>query len=239
MLNNLLFSPTACAMVLLGTLYPLLADALDAGQDLGRAAVFRADVRSLLMAPVVLLLPFGSADHGLAARRRYARPLRDAAAVGADWRWSPAASRRTSRRRNGPWKTAAGVVRCGLDRTAGTAALRLVSGVRNARAGNSGTRLTAEMLRHGAGARRPRGVPDRRAAGGSADCQQREIAIEAGTNGWTLGRDSVPLRWRAASAVGPNYDRQPWAPWSVFDGDDRTRDHAASRKTPNTPAAAR
>jgi len=55
--NNLLLS-CACAMVLLGTLYPLLADAL----NLGKVSVgppYFGTLFLLLMAPLVLLLPFG------------------------------------------------------------------------------------------------------------------------------------------------------------------------------------
>jgi len=55
--NNLLLA-SACAMVLLGTLYPLLADAL----DLGKVSVgppYFGTLFLLLMAPLVLLLPFG------------------------------------------------------------------------------------------------------------------------------------------------------------------------------------
>ena len=57
LINNLLFS-IAAMMVLLGTLYPLLGEAL----DLGRISVgppYFGFMFSLLMAPVVLLLPFG------------------------------------------------------------------------------------------------------------------------------------------------------------------------------------
>ncbi|MCL7713694.1 heme lyase CcmF/NrfE family subunit [Stenotrophomonas mori] len=55
--NNLLLS-CACAMVLLGTLYPLLADAL----DLGKVSVgppYFGTLFLVLMAPLVVLLPFG------------------------------------------------------------------------------------------------------------------------------------------------------------------------------------
>ena len=55
--NNLLLS-CACAMVLLGTLYPLLADAL----DLGKVSVgppYFGTLFVLLMAPMIVLLPFG------------------------------------------------------------------------------------------------------------------------------------------------------------------------------------
>jgi len=55
--NNLLLS-CACAMVLLGTLYPLLADAL----DLGKVSVgppYFGTLFILLMTPMIVLLPFG------------------------------------------------------------------------------------------------------------------------------------------------------------------------------------
>ena len=55
--NNLLLS-TACAMVLLGTLYPLLADALDLGK-ISVGPPYFALMFMVLMAPLVLLLPFG------------------------------------------------------------------------------------------------------------------------------------------------------------------------------------
>lgn len=55
--NNLLLS-TACAMVLLGTLYPLLADALELGK-ISVGPPYFALMFVLLMAPLVLLLPFG------------------------------------------------------------------------------------------------------------------------------------------------------------------------------------
>ena len=55
--NNLLLV-TACAMVLLGTLYPLLADALELGK-ISVGPPYFALLFMLLMAPLVLLLPFG------------------------------------------------------------------------------------------------------------------------------------------------------------------------------------
>lgn len=55
--NNLLLT-SACAMVLLGTLYPLLADALDLGK-LSVGPPYFALLFTLLMTPLVLLLPFG------------------------------------------------------------------------------------------------------------------------------------------------------------------------------------
>jgi len=72
LINNLLFG-CAAAMVLLGTLFPIIGDAL----SLGRVSVgppYFAFMFILLMLPIVLLLPFGpflhwrSADLGKAAR---------------------------------------------------------------------------------------------------------------------------------------------------------------------------
>ncbi|NLA68758.1 MAG: heme lyase CcmF/NrfE family subunit [Gammaproteobacteria bacterium] len=57
LVNNLLLA-SACAMVLLGTLYPLLADAL----DLGKVSVgppYFGTLFLVLMAPLVALVPFG------------------------------------------------------------------------------------------------------------------------------------------------------------------------------------
>src|SRR5690606_40773081 len=57
-LVNTQLHASACAMVLLGTLYPLLADAL----DLGKVSVgppYFGTLFVLLMAPLVLLVPFG------------------------------------------------------------------------------------------------------------------------------------------------------------------------------------
>lgn len=55
--NNLLLA-TACAMVLLGTLYPLLADALELGK-ISVGPPYFALLFVVLMAPLVALLPFG------------------------------------------------------------------------------------------------------------------------------------------------------------------------------------
>ena len=57
LVNNLLLT-TACAMVLLGTLYPLLADALDLGK-ISVGPPYFAMMFLLLMAPLVALVPFG------------------------------------------------------------------------------------------------------------------------------------------------------------------------------------
>jgi cytochrome c-type biogenesis protein CcmF len=55
--NNLLLT-AACAMVLLGTLYPLLADTLELGK-ISVGPPYFALLFTLLMAPLVALLPFG------------------------------------------------------------------------------------------------------------------------------------------------------------------------------------
>src|SRR5690606_40632346 len=57
LLNNLLLS-TACAMVLLGTLYPLLADALELGK-ISVGPPYFSLLLIILMAPLVTLGPFG------------------------------------------------------------------------------------------------------------------------------------------------------------------------------------
>ncbi len=57
MVNNLLLS-SACAMVLIGTLYPLLADALELGK-ISVGPPYFALLFTILMAPLVLLVPFG------------------------------------------------------------------------------------------------------------------------------------------------------------------------------------
>jgi cytochrome c-type biogenesis protein CcmF len=57
LVNNLLFT-CAAAMVLLGTLYPLIGDALDAGR-ISVGPPYFGFMFALLMAPIVLLIPFG------------------------------------------------------------------------------------------------------------------------------------------------------------------------------------
>ncbi len=69
--NNLLLT-SACAMVLLGTLYPLLADALGLGK-ISVGPPYFALLFVLLMAPLVLLLPFGPLTRW--QREQPSRPL--------------------------------------------------------------------------------------------------------------------------------------------------------------------
>ena len=104
LLNNLLLT-TACAMVLLGTLYPLLADALELGK-ISVGPPYFALMFLLLMAPLVALLPFGPLTKW--QREDIASPLR----MLAPWAglallagivaffFAP----------QGQWKTAAGIV---------------------------------------------------------------------------------------------------------------------------------
>ncbi|MGY0557085.1 heme lyase CcmF/NrfE family subunit [Lysobacter sp. A421] len=131
--NNLLLS-IACAMVLLGTLYPLLADALELGK-ISVGPPYFSLLFTLLMAPLVLLLPFGPLTRW--QRDQASRPLAMLApwagvavvmGVGAFF-LAP----------QGGWKVVAGVV--GATWVAlGT--LRFVW----TRLKGSGTRMTAEML---------------------------------------------------------------------------------------------
>ncbi|MBP6310176.1 MAG: heme lyase CcmF/NrfE family subunit [Arenimonas sp.] len=57
LLNNL-FLCAACAMVLIGTLYPLLAEALNLGK-VSVGSPYFGKLFLILMAPIVLLIPFG------------------------------------------------------------------------------------------------------------------------------------------------------------------------------------
>jgi cytochrome c-type biogenesis protein CcmF len=103
LLNNLLLT-SACAMVLLGTLYPLLADALELGK-ISVGPPYFALLFTVLMAPLVLLLPFGPLTRW--QREQASRPvamllpwLGLAGAVGvAAFYLAP----------RGPWKVAAGL----------------------------------------------------------------------------------------------------------------------------------
>ena len=72
LLNNLLLT-TACAMVLLGTLYPLLADTLDLGK-ISVGPPYFAIMFTLLMAPLVALVPLGPLTRW--QREQMSTPLR-------------------------------------------------------------------------------------------------------------------------------------------------------------------
>ncbi|WP_434031121.1 heme lyase CcmF/NrfE family subunit [[Pseudomonas] boreopolis] len=71
LVNNLLLS-CACAMVLLGTLYPLLADALELGK-ISVGPPYFGTLFVLLMAPLVALVPFGPLTRW--QREQASRPL--------------------------------------------------------------------------------------------------------------------------------------------------------------------
>ncbi|MEF9978285.1 MAG: heme lyase CcmF/NrfE family subunit [Thermomonas sp.] len=137
LLNNLLLT-TACAMVLLGTLYPLLADALELGK-ISVGPPYFALMFLLLMAPLVLLLPFGPLTRW--QREDMATPLRMllpwavlALVLGvAAFFLAP----------QGKWKTAAGIV--GAAWVAFGTLRFLWSRFRNRNPQASGTRMTREM----------------------------------------------------------------------------------------------
>ncbi|RZA19456.1 MAG: heme lyase CcmF/NrfE family subunit [Lysobacteraceae bacterium] len=138
LLNNLLLT-TACAMVLLGTLYPLLADALELGK-ISVGPPYFALMFLLLMAPLVALLPFGPLTRW--QREEMASPLRmllpwavlALVAGGAAFLLAP----------QGKWKAAAGVVGAVW---VGFGTLRFLwSRFRNGKSQSRGTRLTREML---------------------------------------------------------------------------------------------
>ncbi|MBN6149007.1 heme lyase CcmF/NrfE family subunit [Xanthomonas sp. AmX2] len=101
--NNLLLS-CACAMVLLGTLYPLLADALELGK-LSVGPPYFGTLFVVLMAPLVALLPFGPLTRW--QREQVSRPL----ALLAPWAGLAllAGVLGFFMAPQGPWKTAAGV----------------------------------------------------------------------------------------------------------------------------------
>ncbi|MCA1714913.1 MAG: c-type cytochrome biogenesis protein CcmF, partial [Gammaproteobacteria bacterium] len=131
--NNLLLV-AACGMVLLGTLYPLLADALGLGK-ISVGPPYFALLFVLLMTPLVLLLPFGPLTRW--QREQVSRPIAMlvpwaglALGIGiAAFFLSP----------QGQWKVAAGLVGAAWI-VAGT--LRFVW----TRFSASGNRFTAEML---------------------------------------------------------------------------------------------
>jgi cytochrome c-type biogenesis protein CcmF len=131
--NNLLLT-CACAMVLLGTLYPLLADALGLGK-LSVGPPYFGTLFVILMAPLVALLPFGPLTRW--QREQASRPL----ALLAPWAGLAllAGVLAFFLAPQGPWKTAAGVA---------GAAWVLLGTARFvwSRLQLKGSRFTAEML---------------------------------------------------------------------------------------------
>jgi cytochrome c-type biogenesis protein CcmF len=189
MLNNLLLT-AACAMVLLGTLYPLFADALDLGK-ISVGPPYFSLMFILLMAPLVLLLPFGPVTRW--QREEPKAPLKMLLPWGV--LALVAASVAFFQAPQGPWKSAAGVA-AALWVGLGTA--RFVW----QRMRSQGRRFTAEMLgmilAHTGVAVFLVG-----ALLVEAQLQQREIAMKPGQT-LTLGRDS--FRFDSVERVkGPNY----------------------------------
>ncbi len=190
--NNLLLT-TACAMVLLGTLYPLLADALELGK-ISVGPPYFALMFVLLMAPLVALLPFGPITRW--QREQVSKPL----AMLLPWAalalvlgviaffLAP----------QGSWKVAAGVFGAGWV-LFGT--IRFV--VARIRSQTSSSRFTAEMagmiLAHGGvavfliGALLVEGLS-----------QQRELAVAPGQT-VELGRYAFRFDG-VAHSQGPNYE---------------------------------
>ena len=189
LLNNV-FLTAACTMVLIGTLYPLLADALELGK-ISVGPPYFSLLFIVLMAPIVLLLPLGPLIRW--QRDEFARPLRmllpwallALVAGGIAYFQAP----------NGPWKTAAGVA--GSVWIALGTARFVWQRLRTHRSA-----LTAEMcgmvLAHGGLAVFLIG-----ALLVEAQLQQREIAMKPGQT-LTLGRDS--FRFDGVQRLpGPNY----------------------------------
>ena len=202
--NNLLLT-TACAMVLLGTLYPLLADALELGK-ISVGPPYFALMFLLLMAPLVLLLPFGPVTRW--QREQASRPL----AMLLPWAGLALGAALVAYflAPQGQWKVAAGVL--GAVWIAGGTARFVWSRLRSK---SQGQRFTAEMLgmtlAHAGvavfviGALLVEGLN-----------QQREVAVKPGQSveigDYTFRFDGVEHR------EGPNYaaDR---GTVRVFDGD--------------------
>ncbi|HVI25138.1 MAG TPA: heme lyase CcmF/NrfE family subunit [Xanthomonadaceae bacterium] len=103
LVNNLLLT-SACAMVLLGTLYPLLADALELGK-ISVGPPYFALLFTVLMTPLVLLLPFGPLTRW--QREQPSKPL----AMLLPWLGLAAGVAVVAyfMAPRGPWKTAAGL----------------------------------------------------------------------------------------------------------------------------------
>ena len=133
--NNLLLA-TACAMVLLGTLYPLLADALELGK-ISVGPPYFSLMFTLLMAPLVLLLPFGPVTRW--QREQVSRPL----AMLLPWAGLALAAGLVAYflAPQGQWKVAAGMFAAVW--IAGGTARFVWSRLRSKSRGN---RFTAEML---------------------------------------------------------------------------------------------
>jgi cytochrome c-type biogenesis protein CcmF len=190
LLINNVFLTAACAMVLLGTLWPLVLDAVGSEHKVSVGPPYFSVLFTVLMTPIVLLIPFGPLIRW--QRDQFSRPLRlllpwaALALVVAVIAYVQAPQ--------GPLKTAAGVAGAlwvGLG-TARFVWQRL----------RTQGRLTAEMagmaLAHGGIAVFLVG-----ALLVEAQMQQREIAMKPGQT-LTLGRDSFRFDG-VEKLAGPNY----------------------------------
>ncbi len=187
--NNLLLT-AACAMVLLGTLYPLLADALELGK-ISVGPPYFALLFTLLMAPLVALLPFGPLTRW--QREQASKPL----AMLLPWLGLALAAGIVAyfTAPQGAWKVAAGIA---ASAWVALGTLRFLW----SRFRLQGSRLTAEMLgmtlAHAGiavflvGALLVEGLN-----------QQREVALKPGES-VALGRDA--FRFEGVQRLqGPNY----------------------------------
>ena len=190
LLINNVFLTAACAMVLIGTLYPLLADALELGK-ISVGPPYFSLLFIVLMAPIVLFLPLGPLIRW--QRDELARPLRlllpwaALALVAGVIAYFQADS--------GPWKTAAGV--------AGSVWIALGT-----------ARFVWQRVRTHRSALTPEMIGMVMAHSGiavfligallvEAQMQQREIAMKPGQT-LTLGRDS--FRFDGVQRLpGPNF----------------------------------
>ena len=219
LLNNLLLT-TACAMVLLGTLYPLLADALELGK-ISVGPPYFSLMFLLLMAPLVALLPLGPLTRW--QREEPASPLRmllpwSVLAVGAGvvaFLLAP----------QGQWKAAAGITGA---LWVGLGTLRFLwSRLGSGKQRSQGTRLTREMLGMVlahlgvavflVGALLVEGLS-----------QQRELAVKPGQT-LELGRHAFRFDG-VAEASGPNYTADRGTVQVLRDGRDVTTLHPEKRR---------
>ncbi|VXB55015.1 heme lyase, CcmF subunit [Luteimonas sp. 9C] len=188
--NNLLLV-AACAMVLLGTLYPLLADALNLGK-ISVGPPYFGLLFLLLMAPLVLLLPFGPLtrwqNEDMSRPLRMLLPWAALALIAATLAFFTAPQ--------GPWKVAMGVA--GAVWVAGGTA-RFVWTRLRAPSGRMGAEMTGMVLGHLGisvflvGALLVEGLN-----------VQREVALLPGQS-LEIGRDAFVLD-SVVHHVGPNYE---------------------------------
>ncbi len=194
MFNNVLLT-AACAMVLLGTLYPLLADALEMGK-ISVGPPYFSLMFIVLMTPLIMLLPFGPVTRW--QRETPSKPLK----MLMPWAVLAliAAAIAFFQAPQGAWKTAAGIAGAAW---VGLGTARFVwQRLRSEGRHGAHKKFTPEMfgmiLAHTGVAVFLVG-----ALLVEAQLQQREIAMKPGQT-LTLGRDS--FRFDGVTQVqGPNY----------------------------------